>query len=97
MIQSFGNRGTEAIFNGEDAKSARRTCPSEIWPVALRKLTILDAAASLDDLRHIPGCRLEALKGDRKGEHSIRINDQYRIVFTWRAPDAYDVTVEDYH
>ena len=65
--------------------------------MALRKLSILDAATSLDDLRTPPGNRLEALKGDRKGQHSIRINDQWRICFVWKAPDAEDVEIVDYH
>lgn len=97
MIRSFGNHGTEAIFNGEDSKSARRTCPSAVWPVAVRKLDALDKAASLDDLHRIPGNRIEVLKGDRKGQYSLRINQQYRIVFRWNAPDAESVTIEDYH
>jgi proteic killer suppression protein len=65
--------------------------------VALRKLTILDAAVNLDDLRSPPGNRLEALKGDRRGQHSIRINDQWRICFTWTDTGAEDVEIVDHH
>lgn len=65
--------------------------------VALRKLTMLDAAAALDDLLAPPGNRLEALRGDRVGQHSIRVNDQWRIVFVWRAGNAHDVAMIDYH
>jgi len=68
-----------------------------IQRVARKKLVILDAAQELSDLRIPPGNRLEALKGDRKGQHSIRINDQWRICFRWRAGDAYDVEITDYH
>lgn len=97
VIRSFGDRGTEAIFNGEDTKSARRTCPVQLWPAARRKLAAINAATSVNDLRLVPGNRYEPLKGDRKGQHSLRINDQYRIVFRWDAPDADGVVIEDYH
>ena len=73
----------------------------EAWPgtagITLRKLFMLDSAASLDDLRVPPGNRVEELKGDRRGQHSIRINDQFRICFVWRDGDAYDVEITDYH
>lgn len=97
MIRSFADIGTEDLFNGRTTKAARRTCPEVLWSVARRKLDALDYAARLDDLRAPPGNRLEALKGDRKGEHSIRINDQYRICFRWTDAGAEDVIVEDYH
>jgi len=71
--------------------------PASLQRVALRKLVILDAADSLADLRVPPGNRLEPLKGDRAGQHSIRINDQWRICFVWRATDAFDVEIVDYH
>ena len=96
MIRSFEDSGTEDIFNGENTKTARKVCPETIWKVAGRKLEQLDSAESLDDLRIPPANRLEALKGDRKGQHSIRINDKYRICFNWGdAPE--DVEIVDYH
>jgi proteic killer suppression protein len=97
MIQSFENSGTEDIFNGQNTKAARKTCPQLLWKVAMRKLDQLDSAVTLDDLRSPPGNRLEALTGDRSGQYSIRINDQYRICFSWNesTPDA--VEILDYH
>ncbi|MBE9018759.1 type II toxin-antitoxin system RelE/ParE family toxin, partial [Chroococcidiopsidales cyanobacterium LEGE 13417] len=83
MIVSFKDRGTEDIFDGEDSKEARKLCPINLWSVARRKLDQLNAATSLNDLRVPPGNRLEALQGNRAGQHSIRINDQYRICFVW--------------
>lgn len=97
MIASFHDRGTEDIFNGVDSKAARRTCPSEIWSVARRKLNQINQAATLNDLRAPPQNRLERLKGDRQGQHSIRINDQYRICFRWTEHGAADVEITDYH
>lgn len=93
MIRSFKDKDTEAIFNG---KLVRRI-PKQVAPLAARKLNQVHAAGSLDDLRIPPGNRLEALKGDRKGQHSIRINDQWRICFHWTqaGPDA--VEIVDYH
>lgn len=93
MIRSFKDKDTEAIFNG---KFVRRI-PKQVAPLAARKLNQVHAAGSLDDLRIPPGNRLEALKGDRKGQHSIRINDQWRICFRWTnaGPDA--VEIVDYH
>jgi toxin HigB-1 len=93
VIASFADRETEALFRRE---RVRRIDP-RIQQAALRKLRYLDNAASLDDLRIPPGNRLEALKGDKAGRHSIRINDQWRIVFTWKDGRAFDVGVEDYH
>ena len=97
MIRSFGDVGTEDIFNGRNTKAARRSCPRNLWEVAARKLEQLDSAESLDDLRVPPGNRLEALTGNRRGQFSVRINSQYRICFTWTeaGPDA--VEVVDYH
>jgi len=93
MIVSFADRQTEALFNRQRVKRM----DARLQRVALRKLRYLHAAASLDDLRVPPGNRLEALKGDRAGQQSIRVNDQWRIVFTWRAGNAHDVTIVDYH
>ena len=93
MIKSFRDKETEKIFNRQF--SARLS--QNIHHVARKKLIILDAATVLNDLRIPPGNRLEALKGDRKGQHGIHINDQWRICFTWRDGDAYDVEITDYH
>jgi proteic killer suppression protein len=93
MIVSFADRDTEALFNQEPVKRIA----SGIRRVALRKLVMIDAAETLDDLRSPPGNRLEPLRGDRGGQHSIRVNDQWRIVFTWRAGGAYNVAIVDYH
>ena len=93
MIVSFGDRETEALFRRERVK---RIDP-RIQRSALRKLRYLDQAASLEDLRVPPGNHLEALKGARAGQHSIRVNDQWRIVFTWREGRAHGVSIEDYH
>lgn len=95
MIASFGDRATEALFHGRGA--ATRHLPIDIRRVAARKLDVINAAKELSDLRAPPGNRLEALKGDRRGMHSIRVNDQWRIVFTWRDGDAHDVSIVDYH
>lgn len=97
MIQSFGDTGTRDIFEGRDSKAARKTCPRELWSVAVRKLDQLNQAHVLDDLRAPPGNRLEALRGKRRGQHSIRINDQYRICFRWTDSGPADVRVIDYH
>lgn len=97
LIQSFRCTGTEDIFNGANTKAARQVCPETLWRVARRKLAMLDAACRLDDLRVPPGNRLEALYQDRAGQHSIRINDQYRICFRWTADGAQEVEIVDYH
>lgn len=96
MIASFGDRGTEALFHGTGG-AAIRHLPSDIRKVAVRKLDVINAAKELGDLRAPPGNRLEALKGERKGMHSIRVNDQWRVVFSWRNGDAHDVSIVDYH
>ena len=96
MIASFGDRATEALFHGESGKVVRRI-PPEIRAVAHRKLDVLNAAQELRDLRAPPGNRLEALKGEMKGMHTIRINQQWRVVFRWESGDAYDVSIVDYH
>ncbi len=93
MIASFGDRETEALFRRDRVK---RIDP-RIQRAALRKLRYLDNAATLDDLRAPPGNRLEALSGNRVGQHSIRVNDQWRIMFVWRNGRAHDVSIVDYH
>jgi toxin HigB-1 len=97
MIVSFHDTGTVDIFNGLSTKQSRKTCPPEILNVARRKLDYLNAALQLRDLLAPPGNQLESLKGDRAGQHSIRINDQYRICFTWTAFGAENVEITDYH
>lgn len=97
MIKSFRDRGTEDIFDRKNSIEARRTCPQQIWNVAWRKLDQLNAVISLDSLKIPPGNALEALKDDRKGQHSIRINDQFRICFVWTDDGAENVEIVDYH
>lgn len=96
MIASFADRATEALFHGETGKAIRRI-PPVIRSVAVRKLDLINAAYVLDDLRVPPGNRLEPLKGDLRGKHSIRINDQWRVVFRWQDGDAHEVEIDDYH
>jgi proteic killer suppression protein len=93
MIRSFRDKVTEAVFNDEIPKGF----PEDIAGVARRKLGYLNAATSLADLRSPPGNRLETLKGDRKGQHSIRINDQYRVCFIWTSEGPVRVEIADYH
>jgi proteic killer suppression protein len=81
VIASFKDEGTEDLFDGRDTKKARKSCPQSLWRVARRKLDQINQAVDLDDLRVPPGNRLEPLGGDREGQHSIRINDQYRVCF----------------
>lgn len=96
MIRSFGDRLTESIYHG--TKDARvRRFPRDVLKVALRKLDMLDTARVLGDLRSPPGNRLEALHGDLAGRFSIRVNDQWRMVFRWEGADALDVRIADYH
>jgi proteic killer suppression protein len=97
MIISFRDIGTENVFNGKDTKSARKTCPKNTWKVARRKLDLLDSVTFLDELRIPPGNRLELLKSDQEGQHSIRINDQYRICFVWTVNGPSDVEIVNYH
>ena len=96
MIESFGNRLAEDLFF-DRRSSETRAFPPELMRVARRKVLYLHDAAELDDLRVPPGNRLELLKGRWKGYHSIRINDQWRLVFRWEQGHAQDVTVVDYH
>ena len=93
MIQSFADKATAAIFSGQEI----RRLPREVQELARRKLKVLDAVSSLEGLRVPPGNRLEALRGDRRGQWSIRINDQWRICFRWANGDAFEVEVVDYH
>jgi len=92
LIRSFADRETRALF--ERGRSRRF---GAIAGAIVRKLEQIDAATRLDDLRVPPGNRLEELSGDRKGQYSIRVNDQYRLCFRWEGEDAYDVEVTDYH
>jgi proteic killer suppression protein len=96
MILNFADKTTEDIYNGLDSKPARRI-PPVVWKIAVRKLDMLNAAHDLRDLRIPPANRLEALKGDWAGCHSIRVNDQYRVVFKWTEGNAKDVQITDYH
>ena len=97
MINFFKDKATEDIFNGIDSKLARKACPQTLWRIAARKLDLLDSAAYLDDLKIPPGNKLEALLGDRKGQYSIRINEQYRICFRWTDAGVEEVEIVDYH
>jgi toxin HigB-1 len=92
MIQSFRDTASEKVFHQVSSKQFR-----VVEKIALRKLVHLNQARSLRDLGAIPGNRLEALKGDRKGQHSIRVNDQFRICFVWKDGDAYNVEITNYH
>ena len=96
MILDFADQATEDLFHGLNSKHARRI-PQEVWQVAVRKLDMLNAAIDLRDLRVPPSNRLEVLKGTLAGYQSIRINDQYRIVFRWSDGNAVDVQITDYH
>lgn len=93
MIQSFADPETEKIYRGETS----RKFPPDIQKAARRKLIYLDEADILQDLLAPPGNRLEALRGNRVGQHSIRVNDQWRICFVWKQPHVYDVEITDYH
>ena len=97
MILSFRNEGTEDIFNGENTKAARNSCPQSLWRTAARKLDQLDSVTELNELRIPPGNRLELLSGNRAGQHSIRINDQYRICFIWTDAGPEQAEIVDYH
>ena len=96
MIRSFGDRKTEDLFHGRNTSQARRIA-TNIRSMAMRKLDLMNAAISLEDLRSPPGNRLEALSGNLKGFHSIRINEQWRIIFEWKDGGADRVQIVDYH
>jgi proteic killer suppression protein len=97
MIQSFRGKGTADVFHGMNSKAARKVLPANLGTVARRKLDQLNQAAKLDDLRVPPRNMLEALKGDRRGQHSIRINEQYRVCFVWTDSGPEHVEIVDYH
>lgn len=96
MIVSFGDKATEDLFHGRQTGRIRRY-PAEVLRPALQQLDMLNAARDLRDLRSPPGNRLELLKGDLQGFHSVRINDRWRLVFKWKAADAHEVRIVDYH
>jgi proteic killer suppression protein len=96
MIASFGDKQTEDLFHGRPSARTRRF-PPDLTRLALRKMEVLNAASSVIDLRAPPGNRLEALKGDLQGFHSIRVNQQWRLVFRWEGSDAHEVRLIDYH
>jgi proteic killer suppression protein len=93
MIKSFKSHETEGVYSREGSNKL----PRDIQQVSLRKLRMLNNAKNLNDLRIPPANRLERLRGDREGQYSIRINDRWRICFTWQEGDAYDVEITDYH
>jgi toxin HigB-1 len=97
MIVTFKDEGTEDVFDGRNTKKARKACPQNQWRVAFRKLDQINQAAELNDLRVPPGNRLEELRGNRERQHSIRINDQYRVCFAWTERGAEEVEIVDYH
>jgi len=97
MIKTFKNKGTEDVFYGRSTKAARKICPAVLWKVASRKLDQLDSVTSLIDLSVPPKNMLEALKHDRLGQYSIRINNQYRICFKWADSGPDEVEIVDYH
>ena len=97
MIRSFADVATEELFNGIDGRRARAACPRKLWPVVRRKLTQLNRVRDLKELAIPPGNHLERLLGARRGQHSIRINQQYRVCFQWEAGYADKVEVTDYH
>ena len=97
MIVSFKCESTQFIFDGEDTKATRRLLPQQLHSNATKKMEVLNASVSLRSVGKVPANRLEKLEGDRRGQHSIRINDQYRICFRWTAEGPADVEITDYH
>ena len=97
VILSFRNTGTEDIFDGADTAAARKVCPTALWRVAQRKMDQLNRVRDLRELSIPPGNRLERLRGNRKGQHSVRINDQFRLCFHWIDGHAHQVEITDYH
>jgi toxin HigB-1 len=96
VIRSFANETTADLFRERNSRAARRV-PRDLWRAAQRKLKAIDVAARLDDLTIPAGNRLEKLRGDQAGRHSIRINHRFRVTFRWEEGDAHEVRVEDYH
>jgi toxin HigB-1 len=97
MIASFADVGTRDVYDGADTKAARKTLSKELWSVARRKLDMLDAAHTLDDLKVPPNNKLKKLKKDLAGKYSIRINDQWRVIFAFAGGTASEVLIKDYH
>lgn len=97
VIRSFADSATEDVFNGVASRRARAACPIGVWAVARRKLTQLNQVKDVGELAVPPGNRLERLAGDREGQYSIRVNEQYRICFRWENGHAESVEVTDYH
>ena len=97
MIISFRDEGTEDVFNGKNTRAARKVCSKTVWRIAVRKLDQLDSVESLEELRIPPGNRLQALRGKRSGQYSIRVNDPYRVCFVWTDKGPIEVEIVDYH
>ncbi|MGH7497377.1 MAG: type II toxin-antitoxin system RelE/ParE family toxin [Gemmatimonadales bacterium] len=97
MIRSFKDQGTADVFNGVNSRTAGKVCPTNLMRVARRKLDMVNAASTLNDLKEPPQNKLEELQKDRKGQHAIRINDQYRVCFIWSGGNAEQVEITDYH
>ena len=97
MIRSFRDSGTEDVFDGRDTRAARRVCPPLLWRVARRKLDQVNRVEEVGELAMPPGNHLEVLRGERAGQHSIRINERYRVCFRWERGEAHEVEIADYH
>jgi proteic killer suppression protein len=97
MIVSFKDAGTRDIYEGNDTRDARNTCPSQLWRVAQKRMEVLNNATGLQHLKEPPGNRPEKLLGDRRGQYSIRINLRYRICFSWTEEGPAGVEIVDYH
>lgn len=97
VIRTFRGQGTEDVFDGLDTSAARKVCPRALWQIARRKLDQINRVRDVRELAVPPGNRLERLRRDRTGQHSIRINDQYRICFEWEDGHAHEVEITDYH
>ena len=97
LIQSFSDSGTADVFDGQNSKAARQTCPSFLWRVARRKLDQLNQATQLEDLGSPLANRLKKLRKQREGQYSVRINDQYRVCFKWTEGGPENVEITDYH
>lgn len=97
MIVSFKDQATEDVFNGKASRVARKACPQSIQRIAARKLDQLDSVESLNELKVPPGKRREPLAGNRKGQYSIKINDQFRICFKWSESGPFEVGITDHH